>query len=332
MRFLIIILVLISSFSYSQKVEIGEIKTITSKILNEEREYLVYFPKHYNDKNYPQQQYPVIYLLDGEKYFHLVSGMLNNLSDGYYPQMPECILIAIKNTNRSRDLTPTKDVHQQYESGGGEKFREFISTELMPEITTNYRTLDYKILIGHSFGGLFVMNALFKNHNLFNAYIAIDPSLWWNDYLFVKQSDSILKNTDFNNRKLFFINANSLEKLKDPSKQHTNHFEAKLEFLKIIKKNRPINLNFSTNFYNNEDHGSVVLPSLIDGFRTIFKGFRLNAKEVVIDPSLIQTNYQRISKILGFSLKPQSFYLDNLVELAEKMGEKENAVILRNFK
>lgn len=149
---------------------------IISKVLNEERTYNGYLPEHYNDKNFPNQKYPVIYLLDGEKYFHVVSGLVKNLSNGYYPQILERIVVAVKNTNRSRDLTPTK-VNLPYENVGGDHFELFLQNELIPTISKNYRTLDYKILIGHSFGGLFVINTLLNNSELFNVYVAIDPSL-----------------------------------------------------------------------------------------------------------------------------------------------------------
>jgi predicted alpha/beta superfamily hydrolase len=321
----------ISFLSQAQKIEIGELHTIKSKILDEEREYFVSLPENYSNKNFANQKYPVIYLLDGEKYFNVTTGIVQKLSDGYYPLMPECIIVAIKNTNRSRDLTPTKVTSLSYENGGSKKFESFITEELITKVNKTYRTLDYKILIGHSFGGLFAFNKLLKNPSEFNAYLIIDPSLWWDNNVLVKKLKSSIGTIDFKGSSLFFANANSIGNQKEPSKQHFAHFEAKKEALKLIEVTTPKNLNYHVQFYKDEDHGSVVLPALIDGLRSIFKGFRINVKELVKNPFLVDEKYNALSKTIGYQLKPQAPYLDRVVDLAIKFGEKENAKILNNI-
>ena len=332
MRNLIIYTFCLFSFlSQSQNIEIGKIKTIQSVKLNEAREYWVYLPENYSNANFKNQKYPVIYLLDGEKYFHVLSGMVKNLSNGYYPLIPECIIVAIKNTNRSRDLTPTSVSSLSYKNGGGDKFEAFISKELIPKINKNYKTLDYKILIGHSFGGLFAINTLLKESTNFNAYIAIDPSLWWDNEVLVKELERTIKTTDFNSSTLFFANANSRGNQKEPSKQHDAHFIAKKNMLELIEATLPKNLNFYTKYYEDEDHGSVVLPSLIDGLRSVFNGFRINVKALVKTPSLLGKHYKDLSEKIGFPFKPQAAYLDRVVDLAIKRDEKENAIILNNI-
>ncbi|WP_341220380.1 alpha/beta hydrolase [Polaribacter atrinae] len=322
---------LMSFLSQAQKIEIGEVKTIQSKILDEEREYLVSLPENYSNKNFANQKYPVIYLLDGEKFFNVTTGIVQKLSDGYYPLMPECIVVGVKNTNRSRDLTPTKVMSLSYENGGSKKFESFITEELITKVNKTYRTLDYKILIGHSFGGLFAFNTLLKNPSEFNAYLIIDPSLWWDDNVLVKKLESNLETIDFKGSSLFFANANSKGNQKEPSKQHFAHFEAKRKALQLMEVTAPKNLNYHVKFYNDEDHGSVVLPSLIDGLRTIFKGFRINVKELVKNPSILETQYNLLSKNIGFNLQPQGAYIDRVVDLAIKLKEKENAVILNTI-
>ncbi|QCE41841.1 alpha/beta hydrolase [Psychroserpens sp. NJDZ02] len=322
---------LFSMLSLAQNIEIGQVKTLQSTILNEARDYWVYLPENYNNTNFKNQEYPVIYLLDGEKYFHVTSGMVKNLSNGYYPLIPECIVVAIKNTNRSRDLTPTTVDSLSYQNGGADIFETFITDELIPEINKNYNTLDYKILIGHSFGGLFAINSFLKETPQFNAYIAIDPSLWWDNEVLVKKLKNSIPTTDFKRRTLFFANANSIGNQKTPSKQHEAHFTAKKNMIEILEASIAKNLNLNTKYYKDEDHGSVVLPSLIDGLRSVFKGYRINVKELIKNPSLLEQHYQDISKKLGFTIKPQGPYLDRVVELALKRGENENAIILNNI-
>lgn len=318
-------------FGQAQKIEIGEIKTIKSTFLDEARAYWVYLPEHYSDKKYKDQRYPVIYLLDGEKYFHVASGIVKNLSSGYYPQMPECIVVAIKNTERSRDLTPTHVSKLSYKSGGSGKFDAFINKELIPEINKNYKTLNFRILVGHSFGGLFTLNTLFKNTKSFNAYVAIDPSLWWDNSILVKELEPILKTKEFTGNTLFFANANSLGNPKKPSKQHFAHFEAKKKLINLVETTIPKNLNYNIKYYEDEDHGSVVLSALVDAFRWVFRGFRINVKELIENPSLLQKHYHDLSTRLGFSFQPQSAYLDRVVNLSVKRETKENINKLHNI-
>ncbi len=331
MKKLFYILYLFTFFLNAQKIEIGEIKTIQSVVLNEEREYWIALPENYSNEKYKTQKYPVIYLLDGEKFFHVTSGIVKNSSKGYYPLIPECIIVAIKNTNRSRDLTPSNDHKLTYQSGGASQFENFINKELITEINKNYRTLDYKILIGHSFGGLFTLNILFKKPNTYNAYIAIDPSLWWDDNLLVNKLEKNIKSTEYSGSVLFFANANSIGNQKEPSSQHDKHFEAKKRTIEIFKEYTPKNLNYQIKYYKDEDHGSVVLPSLVDGLRSVFSGFRINVKELIKNPNLLEDSYQNLSKKLSYEFKPQAPYIDRVIELAEQRGEKENAKVLNDI-
>jgi predicted alpha/beta superfamily hydrolase len=104
------------------------------------------------------------------------------------------IVIGITNTNRDRDLKPTiKNLkgNPNPDSGGGDNFMNFIEKELIPHIDSIYPTAPYRIFSGHSLGGLTVINTFLNNTQLFNAYIAIDPSLWWNNQALVKQAQEV---------------------------------------------------------------------------------------------------------------------------------------------
>jgi len=321
-------LIFINYSSYSQKIEIGEVKKIQSSFLNEAREYWVSLPKHYEDPNYPDQDYPVIYLLDGEKFFNVVSGIAQNLANDYYPNMPEAIVIGIVNTNRSRDLTPTHDATLQYNSGGGDTFREFISKELIPKINADYRVTPLKVLIGHSFGGLFTMNTVYKTPDLFNRYIAIDPSTWWDNMLIINQTDRILKAKIYSSNYLYVADAEPTLTHIELDQQLNKHEAALHLFSEKIKDKKVKGLQIKYEPYPNEDHGSVFLPALIDGLKMIFNGYKINAKEVVKDPLIMENRYTKLSKKFGIPIVPQSFYISNLIDLALKTEEKENAELL----
>ena len=124
---------------------------------------------------------------------------------------PEMIVVGIPNTDRTRDLTPTHvnadppfmDSNFTKTSGGGEKFIEFIEKEVMPHIDSAYPTEPYKILIGHSFGGLTAMNTLIHHTTLFNAYIVIDPSMWWDHKKLLAETKEALATKQFPNMNVF---------------------------------------------------------------------------------------------------------------------------------
>ena len=95
-------------------------------------------------------------------------------------------------------------------SGGGENFMAFMEKELIPYIDSHYQTAGYRIFSGHSFGGLAVINAFFNHAKLFNAYIALDPSLWWEKQQWIKKQEAEMSKHDFSNRSLFVGIANNI--------------------------------------------------------------------------------------------------------------------------
>ena len=179
---------------------IGKTDSIQSKILGEQRKIWVHVPNGVNEK------YPVVYVLDGNGHFSSVVGMIQQLSTTNGNTMcPKMIVVGIPNTDRTRDLTPTPidprvdtdppnvtlaDTTFYKTSGGGEKFIAFIEKELMPHIEANYPTAPYKMLIGHSFGGLAVMQTFVHHTDLFNSYICIDPSMWWDKEKLLKETQT----------------------------------------------------------------------------------------------------------------------------------------------
>jgi enterochelin esterase-like enzyme len=168
------------------RLTIGTVDSLKSTVLNgETRKYLVYTPPSYSDTVYTPQRYPVLYLLDGDAHFHSVTGIIQILGTGVNATyaVPEMIVVAIPNTNRLRDMSPTKvttgldgkPAPGMASSGGMGNFLSMIKTELIPAIDAKYRTSPYRVFVGHSLGGITVIQALYTMPETFNAYIAIDP-------------------------------------------------------------------------------------------------------------------------------------------------------------
>jgi predicted alpha/beta superfamily hydrolase len=193
----------VSSPQGDRSIRIGERFTLKSAILNEQRPYWVYLPASYHDKEFAPLRYPVLYLLDGDTHFQSASGVVQFMGENILnAQIPELIIVAILNTHRARDLTPThstkgydgKDTATLAHSGGGPLFLRFLKEELIPRVEGSYRTEPYRILVGHSLGGLFALDALLQAPPLFNAHIAIDPTAWWDNEYLLRSAQQIFKN------------------------------------------------------------------------------------------------------------------------------------------
>lgn len=233
--------------------------SIESSILHETRTYSIQIPKNYN----ASKNYPVIYVLDGEMYFPIVTAVNDFLNRNKRFSSHECIVVAINNTDRTRDLTPTAAISTKGHgtldnSGKGEAFYQFISKELMPSIQKNYATSNQKILIGHSFGGLAATYVLLTHPNTFSDYLIMEPSLWWDDQKLLQSADHSLQTNQYNaNTRVFFAFAR-----KETS--NPNNIE------QLVAKDQP-SIGLKYKYYPEENHGSVYLPALYDGLRFLLE-------------------------------------------------------------
>lgn len=162
---------------FGQDIFIGKRDTVSSVILKQERELSIYLPPSYYAS--PNQKYPVLYILDGDYNFQYVAGLME-LEGGISERIPELILVAISGKDSETYKQNCKpNLSGIEDSGNADKMAEFIAKELIPHIDSEYKTNGYKILAGHSLGGLFVTNTAINHPDLFNNYIAISPALWW---------------------------------------------------------------------------------------------------------------------------------------------------------
>ncbi|WP_296317130.1 alpha/beta hydrolase, partial [Winogradskyella sp. UBA3174] len=177
-----IIVALIFLFGFNQvksqnveQIVIGTKHILHSNILNEEREYWINLPESYNNDEESYKKYPVLIVLDGNTHFKSITGIVSYMSGN--GEIPEMIVVAIQNVDRRRDYTPDKTITvRENNSGGGDKFLSFLEDELIPELNREYRTEPYRILFGHSLGGLLATHAYMKEKTLFNSFISVDPS------------------------------------------------------------------------------------------------------------------------------------------------------------
>lgn len=321
-----------------EKIIIGEKQTVFSKVLNENREIWVHLPKTYNDTTINPAKYPVIYLLDGEINFEYYTGLTDFIARTPYADIPECIVVGIKNTERTRDLTPTKSQKKSpvnpaltlfADSGGSENFVKFIQEELKPFISKNYRTQEYSVLVGHSFGGLFAINVLLAHPEYFNAYVANDPSLWWdNEVTISRMKEYLEKNKKFPaHQSLYVSQADNEEQQKNWNSDMTQAIE---KFKGIVEKNST--LNYKHSFFEGETHGTVSYPGNYEALKFIFKGFRTDIKQLAKNPGLLESEYKAFSGKMGSEFNPSESYLNVVLKFMKSNDFKESETYFMNLK
>src|SRR3954451_8589940 len=187
---------------------LGEIHELQSKVLNEKRILNIYLPQGYNPND--SIRYPTIYLLDGsadEDFIHIV-GLVQYNSFEWINQVKKSIVVGIATVDRRRDFTfPTTieaDRKSYPETGHSDKFIAFLTTELQPFIDKKFKTTRAKTLIGQSLGGLLATEILFKQPTVFNQYIIISPSLWWDNGSLLNKS-SVIFNPGFKQQTDIYI-------------------------------------------------------------------------------------------------------------------------------
>ena len=308
---------------------IGKIDSLDSKILNEKRKIWIHVPGGKYEGTSKTKTYPVLYLLDGNSHFFSVTGMIRQLSSSNRNTvLPKMIVVGIPNTNRTRDLSPTKGKHYSgnsvtTNSGGGDKFMSFIENELIPYIDSKYPTESYRTFVGHSLGGLTVMNTLINNPRLFKSYVAIDPSMWWNDKNLLKQIKTTKLDKRYDGRTLFIGIANTagmdtLTVQRDTTYE-TRHLRAILELNSFLKNKDNLNyLSYKGKYYEEESHASVPLITTYDALRYIFNFYKLDINEQdLIDPEKdildkIENHYERLSREYGREIKPEYYFIEDL--------------------
>ena len=318
------------SFAVSAQtpIVIGQAYTLESKVLNEDRQIQIYLPPTYTDSTLTPQYYPVIYLLDSESNFNYLTAYIEKLSKYPYPAIPEMIVVGIVNTNRTRDLTPTKRDEKvmtaqqkakiKGESGGNTKFFEFIEKELKPFVNQQFRLNGYAILIGHSFGGITALNHALNDTHMFQAYLVHDPSIWWDDRYILKAYEKSASK-EFQHRKLFLTQVGNSE-----NKGHLEeHYSAIQAFNILMQEQLPKGLSYQYKQYEGENHGSIPLKGNLDGLRYIFEDYPLNFKAIQHNPQLVEESFARLSKNLHFDFSPNEAYLHYIINYYRKQNQQE---------
>jgi predicted alpha/beta superfamily hydrolase len=260
---LCLLLALVSAQAVEQAAPlvIGATFTLQSKVLNETRRINVYLPPDYAAA--PDQRFPVLYMPDGglaEDFLHVAGLVQVSVGNG---TMRPFVLVGIENTERRRDLSgPTQNEEDKKIAprvGGSATFRKFLRDELLPDVKARYRTTDETAIVGESLAGLFVIETLLLEPDLFDTYIAIDPSLWWNDGALVKAAAERLHTQTKQTKALWFASS---------GEQRGDWID---RFAAAVQANAPAGLAWHYEPMPQEKHSTIYHPAALKAFRAVFK-------------------------------------------------------------
>ena len=236
---------------------VGETFAIDSKVLGETRRINVYQPPGYAKSDL---RVPVLYMPDGgigEDFLHVAGLVQVSVGNG---TMRPFLLVGIENTERRRDMTGPTDVARDRaiapHVGGAPEFRKFMRDELMPQIKQRYRTTDESAIVGESLAGFFIVETFFLEPDLFDIYIAIDPSLWWNDHKLVEGAAASLYARPRLAKSLWF--SSSEEKITEEPAQH---------LADILRADAPTGVRWHYEKMAQEKHATIYHPAALKAFR-----------------------------------------------------------------
>lgn len=292
-------------------------RVFPSRIMGEDRAIYIALPVSYA---VTKRSYPVLYLTDAaEKFMHTQATTAFLSRNGLIPEM---IVVAVGNTDRPRDLTPSNDPVRPT-SGHADHFLDFFEKELIPFVESNYRTGPFRVFAGHSLGGLFALHAMRAKPALFQAVIAVSPSLMWDNSREMALLAPFLATDAVKTRALFYASGNEGPAMKKGVDSLT----------KALKARKGKSLRFASAYFPAENHGSVVLLSHYAALRMIFDGWAMP-----VDASIkrgagtladVRKYYADLSERFGFPISPPEATVSEFGY--EALDRKDSAAALDLF-
>lgn len=307
------------------QVYFATVDSVYSKTYKANRDIFVYLPKDVRDGKDSAAKYPVLYVLDGGSHYLSVAGMVKELSEFSGNMMiPKMIVVCIPPYKRTNELTPypiAKNKLMPYtkETGGADLFTRFLETDVFNYVASKYPVSNYRTLVGHSFGGIFALNILANHKNLFDNYIVIDPSTWYDERKFSKQVLDSLSKNNYAGKSLFVGIANTTEiedtvEVKKQKTLYSEHERSILAFCTGVRSIKNNGLRFYSKYYPDDDHVSIPAIATYDGLRTIFLKNRFSYVAVEapsFNPAIdIPLFFSTQSKQLGYKIPVPSDLLE----------------------
>ena len=286
-----------------------------SNHLNEEHNFNVYLPIGYYEST---DKYPVLYIIESVYHFTKALNAVHGLSK-LSPQIPEMIIVGLNTSDRWRDLTPSHTENWMGypipQSGNGKNYLSFIEKEIVPLIDTSYRTQPFRVVFGHSLGGLFSLYSLAESPDLFNGFIASSPNLEYDGRIVNNETKELSQQTLGSHKYIYLCGDNDSDDYTEESKIYTSIIDSlttKIEYL--------------YHYYDDENHWEVPDQSIIDGLKYIFKDFTLPDSIISLGAKKVKAFYENTSSKYGYEVKPIVGYINHLGYIQLNEGNTEEAI------
>ena len=283
----------------ANEVVIGSQYSIHSEILDETRTYWTSLPDSYDLESSSHKTYPILIVLDGGEHFRYVAGMLGFMSAGRNGsrRVPETIVVGVASTNRERDFTPDRIVtRRENDTGGGDRFLDFLEKELLPVLQDRYRLAPFTVLMGHSLGGLLASHAYLQAETTFDAFLVVDPSFGNWDAATMDQKLDAMTPTSFD-RFLYVASANWGSRNLRNRDRHVRFYEA------LHRRAGPGPFRARLDYFEDENHGSVPMIAFYNGMLALFEGYGMTYRDVTSVEQLT-SHYEDISARLSYDVLP----------------------------
>jgi predicted alpha/beta superfamily hydrolase len=299
-------------------VTVGFRDSLSSKVLHEERKLQIFLPDGYNATT---ARYPVVYLLDGDAHFLHAAGLIQFLVRE--ARIPPLILVAIGNTDRVRDFTPetrADSAGQFPTAGGAQDFLQFLREELFPHVEQQYRTVPFRVLVGHSLGGLLAVEALESHPEMFRGYVVISPSLWWDAESPAERADSALRvHPDLRGWVYLTVGNESREMVGGAERLAAALSEA-----------APEGLAWRYDPLPGETHGTIVHRAVYDGLEFVFGEMRVGRERLaqIVEQGLprLDAYYRELSERYGYPIAVPEAFINQLGFIYLRAGRTAEAI------
>ncbi|MGW8322559.1 MAG: alpha/beta hydrolase-fold protein [Thermodesulfobacteriota bacterium] len=263
------------------RITVGQTVSIPSEVFGGHRQVLVYLPDDYSGA---KAGYPVVYLLDGAFFFLPTLGLVDFYSK--IDRMPRMIVVAVVHSDRMHELSTAA-------SGGSAQFSSFLREELIPYIDGHFRTEPFRILIGHSLGGLFSAHSLFEAPDLFQAHIAASPALYWNGGSELDRAREALESNPTLENFLYLTYSGG---------DGDNIRSSTESLIELLEASAPPNLTWKFDFLPDDRHNSSPIRSVLGGLSQLFSTWTYLGEDSA--EGLIE-HYRRLSEDFGFECRPE---------------------------
>lgn len=322
--FLSIIIAAPSSFAQNSAVEtdkgalieLGTGYSIESDILERAWPYEVYLPTGYNDSTYAPRSYPVLVVLS--RNFQLAVSLTQTMSQN--DQIPPMLIVGVPmggartyhgylTPSRNLKLFNGRELPGVFGmSGQAENFHSFLKSELLPRIDAEYRTMPYRVLAGESIAGLFTLYTVLNDPDTFQGYLAIEPSLWWDEEVLVQQLDSAIQKDIPLHGEVYM----ALASRPVVGDSRTMMDQPIRKFARLLETKESPDLHLKLEEFPEEHHLTAAPLAFYHGLQHIFDGYEAPPGQFDDQPQTIVPHFKALSERLGVEFKPPESLVDGV--------------------